>query len=124
MENQEVESALRILRLFIEVGGLSTFIFAATAQVRQFGLTGQKLTVAALVIGLVFGGCYRFFIYHPVSPEDWFWLVSYGLGSGFLATGAYKGAETVSGKKQLQQIIDAQAEDPEPEPPAEQERAG
>lgn len=97
MENETV-SALQILQLFAEVGGLSTFIFAATAQVKQFGVGGKALTSVAFAIGIVFGGAYRYFVYNPVSPLDYFWLVTFGLVGGFIATGAYNGAKSAAGK--------------------------
>ena len=44
------------VKLFAEVGGLSVFIFAAVAQLKQFGLAGKWLTGSAYAVGLVFGG--------------------------------------------------------------------
>ena len=90
-----------ILKIFIEVGGLSTFIFAAVAQLKQFGLAGKWLTGAAYAVGLIFGGAYRYFVYVPVLPVDWFWLVVFGAAGGFIATGVYKGAENASGKTMM-----------------------
>lgn len=84
--------------LFAELAGLTVFIFAAVAQIKQFGLTGHWLTACAFGIGLVFGGAYRFFVYSPATGLDWFVLVTFGLLGGFLATGAYKGIESASGK--------------------------
>lgn len=95
---KETVSFLQILTLFAEVGGLSTFIFAAVAQVKQFGVSGKWLTVAAFVIGLLVGGPYQFFMHPPAVPLDWFWLVMFSLAGGFIATGAYKGIESASGK--------------------------
>lgn len=85
-------------KLFAEVAGLTVFIFAAVAQVKQFGVSGKWLTASAFGIGLLFGGGYRFFVYNPATGLDWFVLVTFGLLGGFLATGAYKGIESATGK--------------------------
>lgn len=87
-----------IVKLFSEVAGLSVFIFTAVAQVKQFGVTGTWLTASAFIIGITVGGAYRFFVYAPASPLDWFWLVMFGFAGGFIATNAYKGIESASGK--------------------------
>ena len=89
-----------IVKLFAEVVGLSTFIFAGVAQIKQFGVSGKWLTASGFAFGIVFGGCYRFFVYAPQTPLDWFWLAIYGLGCGFVATGVYKGIESATGKPQ------------------------
>lgn len=93
------------IKLFAEVGGLSVFIFAAVAQLKQFGLAGKWLTGAAYLVGLFVGGAYRYVIYLPVSPADWFWLVMFGAAGGFIATGVYKGAESATGKQTLPVVI-------------------
>jgi len=92
------------VKLFAEVGGLSIFIFASVAQLKQFGLAGKWLTASAFAIGLIVGGAYRYFIYLPAAPTDWFWLVMFGAAGGFIATGVYKGAESVTGKKPVPQV--------------------
>ena len=84
--------------LFAELAGLTTFVFAATAQIKQFGVKGTALTASAFGVGLVFGGAYRYFVYAPSTGLDWFLLVVFGLLGGFLATGAYKGLENATGK--------------------------
>lgn len=84
------------VKLFAEVGGLSVFIFAAVAQLKQFGLAGKWLTGSAYFVGLLVGGSYRYFVYTPTLPLDWFYLVMFGAAGGFIATGVYKGAENVT----------------------------
>lgn len=86
------------LKLFAELAGLTTFIFAGVAQIKQFGVSGKWLTASAYCTGLLVGGGYRFFTYPPSTGLDWFWLVAFGAGGGFLATGAYKGIESATGK--------------------------
>ena len=88
---------MEIGKLLAEVSGLSVFIFAAVAQLKQFGLTGKWLTGSAFAIGLLVGGAYRFFVYVPALPLDWFYLVLFGAGGGFIATGVYKGVESATG---------------------------
>ncbi len=89
---------MSFLNLFAEVVGLSTFIFAAVAQLKQFEIKGKALTASAYIIGLLVGGAYRYFMYTPTAPADWFWLVMFGAAGGFIATGVYKGAESATGK--------------------------
>lgn len=95
-----------ILQLFTEVLGLSAFIFATVAQLKKFGLRGQWLTFSAFAAGLVFGGCYRYFMYNPQTPLEWFWVVLFGLGSAYVATGAYDGLASASGKQKLDDSLD------------------
>ncbi len=87
-----------IVQLFAEVAGFSTFIFVAVAQIKQFGVAGKWLTGSAYIVGVVFGGLYRYFVYTPQTPLEWFYLVMFGIVCGFTATGAYKGIESASGK--------------------------
>lgn len=87
-----------IPKLFAEAAGLTVFIFAAVAQLKQFGLMGKWLTGSAYIVGVGVGGAYRYFVYVHAAPLDWFWLVMFGAACGFIATGVYKGAESVTGK--------------------------
>lgn len=89
-----------IMKLLAEVMGLSVFLFAFVAQLKKFGLKGKWLTAAAFVGGLVFGGCYRFFVYPPSTALEWFYIVTFGLAGGFVSTGAYQGIESATGKQQ------------------------
>lgn len=89
---------MNFVTLFAEVVGLSSFIFAGVAQLKQFGVAGKALTFSAYGFGLVFGGAYRFFVYSPSTPLEWFWLVAFSMVGGFIATGVYKGLESATGK--------------------------
>jgi hypothetical protein len=86
-----------IMRLLAEVSGLSTFIFCGVAQLKRFGISGTWLEVSSYAFGLVFGGLYRYFTYAPATAVDWFWLVLFGMGGGFIATSVYKGVESATG---------------------------
>jgi ammonia channel protein AmtB len=89
---------MTILNLLVEVVGLSAFVFAAVAQIKQLGVTGKKLTIAGFLFGLVFGLAYRYAAAPMTDFVSWFWAVTFGLATGFLATGAYKGIESATGK--------------------------
>ena len=82
-----------LVKLIAEVGGLSVFIFAAVAWLKQLGVEGKWLTVSAFAFGVVFGLFYRYADAPMTDFASWFWAVAFGLLCGFLATGAYKGAE-------------------------------
>lgn len=88
------------VKLFAEGAGLTVMIFAAVAQLKQFGVQGQWLTRSAYMVGVLLGGSYRYFVYKPALPVDWFWLVMFGAVCGFIATGVYKGVESATGKPQ------------------------
>jgi len=79
-----------------EVLLLSVVVFAATAWLKQLGARGQTLTIAAFVFGVIFGMTYRYAMAPFTTFTDWFWAATLGLMSGFLATGAYKGAESAT----------------------------
>jgi hypothetical protein len=87
--------------LLAELMTLSVIIFAAVAWIKQLGVRGKALTLAAFVFGLGLGIAYRFAMAPMLTFTDWFWAVCFGLLAGFMATGAYKGAESASGKAQL-----------------------
>jgi hypothetical protein len=96
-----IETSKIMLNLIAELMALSVIIFAAVAWLKQTGIRGQALTFAAFAFGLVLGIAYRFALAPMVTFADWFWAVCFGLMAGFLATGAYKGAESASGKTML-----------------------
>ena len=102
---ETTEKALNLGTLFVEVGTLSVLISCSVAQLKDFGLTGKKLTYSAYAVGLILGGGYRFFTYTPTTPADWFYLVLFGLAGGFIATGVYKGLENATGGKAIKEDI-------------------
>ena len=88
----------KLSTLLTEVIGLSVVVFAAVAWCKQLGLVGQALTWAAFAIGLVIGLAYRYAAAPMTDFASWFWAVLFGLMCGFLATGAYKGGESLINK--------------------------
>jgi hypothetical protein len=86
----------KLADLVMEVGGLAVFLFAFTAWLKQLGVAGTMLTISAFLFGLIFGVTMRYAQAPLVTFADWFWALAFGLLAGFLATGAYKGAESVA----------------------------
>ena len=86
-----------LANMLIELVGLSVIIFAAVAWLKQLGAEGKVLTLAAFVFGLVLGVAYRYAVVPMTDFTSWFWAVIFGLMSGFLATGAYKGGQAIAG---------------------------
>jgi len=76
---------------------LSVIIFAAVAWLKQLGLAGKVLTISAFAFGLLLGVSFRYAMAPMVTFADWFWAVFFGLLAGFLATGAYKGGQAITG---------------------------
>jgi hypothetical protein len=107
-----IETSKLMLNLIAELMALSVIIFAAVAWIKQTGIRGRALTFAAFAFGLVLGIAYRFALAPMLTFADWFWAVCFGLMAGFLATGAYKGAESASGKVLMEYT-------PSPTPPTD-----
>jgi hypothetical protein len=85
-----------IANMLTELMGLAVVIFAAVAWMKQLGAEGRTLTVMAFAFGLVLGVAYRYAMQPMADFASWFWAVIFGLMAGFLATGAYKGAEALA----------------------------
>ena len=98
---------LMLTNILAEVVGLSVIIFAAVAQLKQWGLTGNALTGSAFGFGLAFGVLYKYATATPTDFAGWFWACVFGLVAGFIATGAYKGIESASGKNQPMDVVQA-----------------
>jgi hypothetical protein len=88
-----------ILNLLSELIGLAVIIFAAVAWLKQMGVRGRLLTLSAFLFGLALGMLYRYAMSPMVTFADWFYAVVFGLMAGFMATGAYKGADGIQNKK-------------------------
>ena len=86
-----------LANMLIELVGLAVVIFAAVAWMKQLGAEGKTLTLLAFVFGLVFGVAYRYAMQPMTDFASWFWAVVFGLMAGFLATGAYKGGQSIAG---------------------------
>jgi di/tricarboxylate transporter len=85
-----------IENMLVELVGLSIVIFAAVAWMKQMGAEGKTLTVSAFVFGVILGVAYRYAVLPMADFASWFWSVIFGLMAGFLASGAYKGAEALA----------------------------
>jgi hypothetical protein len=94
-----------IANMLVELVGLSVVIFAAVAYLKQWGISGNALTGSGFVIGLVIGLAYRYATSPMTDFASWFWAVMFGLMAGFLATGAYKGAQDITGVNKVQPVI-------------------
>jgi hypothetical protein len=88
-----------VAQFVIGLGGLSVIIFAWTAYLKQWGVRGKALTASAFVSGflIALGACYA--LAPMVGFAGWFWAAMFGLLAGAMATGAYKGAESATGKE-------------------------
>jgi hypothetical protein len=83
--------------MLVELVGLSVLVFAAVAWMKQLGARGKTLTICAFIFGLGVGLTYRYAAQPMVTFADWFLAVFFGLMVGFLATGAYKGGQGITG---------------------------
>jgi hypothetical protein len=88
-------------------------IFAAVAYLKQWGVKGKWLTGSAFGIGLVLALVVRYAMAPMTTFADWVWAVVFGLMAGFLATGAYKGAQSATSTP-VDVYVDVVGNDPEP----------
>lgn len=74
------------------VGGipLVLVVFALVEFVKSFGLKGNWLTIASLLIGLILGMAYQIAQAMPATFSAWFVAVIFGLTLGLIASGFYK----------------------------------
>lgn len=72
-------------------------VFGLVSWVKSFGVQGNWLRVASMVIGLILGCGYLFAtIGFPVDFGGWFTNIVYGLGLGIVASGVYDGLKSVT----------------------------
>lgn len=74
------------------IGGVSliVLVFGLVEFLKKTGLAGIWLTVASLVLGIIFGLAYRIVQSGmPVTIPDWITIVIYGLVVGLTASGVY-----------------------------------
>jgi hypothetical protein len=79
------------------VGGipLMIVIFGLIEFSKSLGLSGKKLTVFSLVLGLAFGMTYQIATAGlPFGFAGWFALVIYGLALGLVTSGFYDFADS------------------------------
>jgi hypothetical protein len=69
--------------------GIVGFVTGTVAWVKKLGVKGTWLTVSSLVIGLIFGVAYKYYLTPLTTYQLWFGAVLYGLFLGFVACGIY-----------------------------------
>ena len=99
-----------ISQYLTELVGLSLILFAFVAQLKQWGLKGNTLTVSAFIFGLVFGIGYRYSVDPMTTFSGWFGAIVFGLLAGFASTRAYDGIQSASGKAEIVQAITTEVE--------------
>lgn len=71
-------------------------VFGLVAWVKSFGVQGNWLRVASMLIGLFIGCGYLFAtLGFPVDFAGWFTNLIYGLGLGVVASGVYDGLKAI-----------------------------
>jgi len=73
------------------IGGvpLIAVIFGLVEFLKIFGLKDRILTVASLLLGLVFGILYKFTFALPVDFVSWLSVIVFGLAIGLTTSGIY-----------------------------------
>jgi len=75
------------------VGGLplSAVVFGLVEFIKSFGLKGRWLTIASMLLGLLFGVSYQIANAGlPAGFAGWFAVAVFGLVLGLVASGFYK----------------------------------
>ena len=75
------------------VGGLplSAVVFGLVEFIKSFGLRGHWLTIASMLLGLLFGVSYQIANAGlPAGFAGWFAVAVFGLMLGLVASGFYK----------------------------------
>lgn len=62
---------------------------------KEFGLQGNAIRIASMLIGIVFGVAYQLSLGVPSGFAEWFAAVVYGLGLGLVASGIYDAATDI-----------------------------
>lgn len=69
---------------------LMVVIFGLVEFSKSLGLAGRKLTIASMLLGLVFGIAYQLATAGmPAAFGGWFVVIVYGLALGLVASGFY-----------------------------------
>jgi hypothetical protein len=88
---------MNIGQIILEVGGMSVFVFAATAYLKKLGIMGNALTLSSFGVGLLSGVVVRYASAPFATFADWAGAVLFGLMTGFLASGVYDGGKGIAG---------------------------
>jgi hypothetical protein len=76
---------------------LLAIVIGLVQFVKGFGLNGNAVQVASLVIGLVLGIGYQVSLAPPADFAGWFATVIFGLGLGLVASGLYDANKVARG---------------------------
>jgi hypothetical protein len=88
-------TASSITNLLLDLTVVAVIIFAGVAWLKQMGVKGQRLTLYAFIFGALIGVAYRYAANPMSTVADWILAVFFGLLAGFMATGAYKGGQSI-----------------------------
>ena len=67
---------------------LALLILGIVEFIKKFGMTGNKLMLASMAVGIVFAVVYKFHDIYPPA-EQWIELAFFGLAAGLCASGIY-----------------------------------
>jgi uncharacterized membrane protein HdeD (DUF308 family) len=67
---------------------LALLILGIVEFVKKFGVTGNKLTLISMAVGIVFALIYKFHEFYPPA-EQYIELAFFGLAAGLCASGIY-----------------------------------
>ena len=67
-------------------------VFGLVAWIKSFGVSGNWLRFASMIVGLLFGVGFMFStVGFPTEFAGWFAVIFYGIGLGVVASGVYDG---------------------------------
>jgi len=74
---------------------LVLIVIGLVELLKKFGVSGNWLVGASVLIGICFGIGYQLSIAMPIDFAGWFAAVVYGIGLGLVASGVYDAAKSV-----------------------------
>lgn len=74
---------------------LVLIVIGLVELLKKFGVTGNWLIGASVLIGIGFGIAYQLSIAMPTDFAGWFAAIVYGIGLGLVASGVYDAAKSV-----------------------------
>jgi len=74
---------------------LVLIVIGLVELLKKFGVSGNWLVGASVLIGICFGISYQLSIAMPIDFSGWFAAVVYGIGLGLVASGVYDAAKSV-----------------------------
>lgn len=74
-------------------------VFGLVSWIKSFGVTGNWLRGASMLVGLILGCGYLFAtVGFPVDFAGWFTNIVYGIGLGVVASGVYDGVKAAAAR--------------------------